>query len=236
MGYTVAVAGATGAVGKEMLDILAERKFPADDVIPLASERSAGDFIDFAGDGLEVRNLAEFDFKGVDIGLFSPGGAVSAIHAPRAGEAGCVVIDNTSHFRMDPDVPLVVPEVNPDAIAGYTSRNIIANPNCSTIQMVFALKPLHDMQPIKRVNVATDPFGVWRRVGGAHQVHQANRVQCDPPHRQFHGRRLHQGRVEDARRDAENPRSRDRRLRHLCARAGLHRPWRGLPYRVRWSD
>ena len=155
MGYTVAVAGATGAVGKEMLAILAERKFPADDVIPLASERSAGDFVDYAGDGLEVRNLAEFDFKGVDIGLFSPGGAVSAIHAPRAGEAGCVVIDNSSHFRMDADVPLVVPEVNPEAIAGYTARNIIANPNCSTIQMVVALKPLHDLQPIKRVNVAT---------------------------------------------------------------------------------
>ena len=155
MGYRVAVAGATGAVGKEMLEILAERKFPADEVIPLASERSAGDFVDFDGAGLEVQNLAEFDFKGVDIGLFSPGGSVSAIHAPRAGEAGCVVIDNTSHFRMEPDVPLVVPEVNPEAIAGYTARNIIANPNCSTIQMVVALKPLHDLLPIRRVNVST---------------------------------------------------------------------------------
>ena len=110
MGYKVAVAGATGAVGKEMLEILAERKFPADEVIPLASERSAGELIDYDGGSLEVKELATFDFEGVDIGLFSPGGAVSAAHAPRAGKAGCVVIDNTSHFRMDEDVPLVVPD------------------------------------------------------------------------------------------------------------------------------
>jgi aspartate-semialdehyde dehydrogenase len=155
MGYRVAVVGATGNVGREMLDILAERKFPADEVIALASARSEGDIVDFAGKGLEVKNLETFDFKGVDIGLFSPGASVSDIHAPRAGKAGCVVVDNTSRFRMEPDVPLVVPEVNPEAIAGYTARNIIANPNCSTIQMVVALKPLHDMLPIRRINVST---------------------------------------------------------------------------------
>jgi len=156
MGYKVAVAGATGNVGREMLQTLAERKFPADEVVALASERSAGRKISFGEDAeLKVHDLAEFDFRGFDIALFSPGGKVSAVHAPRAAQAGCVVIDNTSHFRMDPDVPLVVPEVNAEAIAGYTKKNIIANPNCSTIQMVVALKPLHDLAKIKRVVVAT---------------------------------------------------------------------------------
>ena len=150
MGYKVAVVGATGAVGREMLATLAEREFPADE------EASFGDKT------LKVRDLASFDFKGVDIGLFSPGSSVSKVHAPRAAKAGCVVIDNTSQFRMDADVPLVVPEVNPEAIAGYTKRNIIANPNCSTIQMVVALKPLHDAATIKRVVVAT-----YQSVSGA---------------------------------------------------------------------
>ena len=165
MGYRVAVAGATGAVGREMLSILAERNFPADEVIPLASERSAGTTVDFAGKKLTVKDLAKFDFKGVDIGLFSPGAKVSAVHAPRAAAAGAVVIDNTSQFRYDPEIPLVVPEVNAHAIAGYTKRNIIANPNCSTMQMVVALKPLHDLAKIKRVVVAT-----YQSTGGAGQA------------------------------------------------------------------
>jgi aspartate-semialdehyde dehydrogenase len=163
MGYKVAVIGATGNVGREMLKTLAERKFPVDDVIPLASERSAGQMVSFGEDeDLKVQDLAKFDFKGVDIALSSPGAKVSAQHSPRAAKAGCVVIDNTSYFRMDPDVPLVVPEVNPGAIAGYTKRNIIANPNCSTIQMVVALKPLHDVARIKRVVVST-----YQSVSGA---------------------------------------------------------------------
>jgi aspartate-semialdehyde dehydrogenase len=156
MGYRVAVAGATGNVGREMLAVLAERNFPADEVIALASERSIGREVSFGEDKvLKVRDLAGFDFAGVDIALFSPGAKVSAVHAPRAAAKGCVVIDNTSQFRMEPDIPLVVPEVNPEAIARYAKRNIIANPNCSTIQMVVALKPLHDAAKIRRVVVAT---------------------------------------------------------------------------------
>lgn len=156
MGYKIAVVGATGVVGGEILTTLAEREFPADEVVALASERSAGREVSFGEDDiLKVRDLATFDFKGIDIVLSSPGASVSAVHAPRAAKAGAVVVDNTSYFRMDPDVPLVVPEVNPDAIAGYAKRNIIANPNCSTIQMVVALKPLHDLVPITRVVVST---------------------------------------------------------------------------------
>ena len=156
MGYKVAVVGATGAVGHELLTTLAERNFPADEVVALASERSAGQQVSYGEDTLlKVQNLETFDFKGTDIALFSPGAKISAAHAPRAGKAGAIVIDNTSQFRMDPDVPLIVPEVNPEAIAGYTKRNIIANPNCSTIQMVVALKPLHDRFKIKRVVVST---------------------------------------------------------------------------------
>ena len=156
MSYRVAVVGATGAVGREILTTLAEREFPARDVVALASERSAGVSVSFGEDDeLKVQDLAGFDFRGTDIVLSSPGAKVSAEHAPRAAAAGAVVIDNTSHFRMDPEVPLVVPEVNPEAIAGYTRRNIIANPNCSTIQMVVALKPLHDLARIRRVVVAT---------------------------------------------------------------------------------
>ncbi len=156
MGYKVAVIGATGNVGREMLNILAERDFPAEDVIALASERSIGKEVS-CGDKrvLKVKSLATFDFAGMDIALSSPGAMVSAQHTPRAVAAGCVVIDNTSHFRMEPDVPLVVPEVNPHAIAGYTRRNIIANPNCSTIQMVMVLQPLHETFRIQRVVVST---------------------------------------------------------------------------------
>jgi aspartate-semialdehyde dehydrogenase len=156
MGYKVAVVGATGNVGREMLEILAERDFPADDVVALASSRSVGREVSFGEDDiLQVQNLAEYDFSSTDIALFSPGSKVSAEFAPRAAKAGCIVIDNTSQFRMDPDVPLVVPEVNPEDLDWHTKRNIIANPNCSTIQMVVALKPLHDLAKIKRVVMST---------------------------------------------------------------------------------
>jgi aspartate-semialdehyde dehydrogenase len=156
MGYRVAVVGATGNVGREILQTLVDRNFPVDEVVALASERSAGMEVSFGDDQrLKVRDLSKYDFKGIDIVLSSPGSKVSAVHSPRAAKAGAVVIDNTSHFRMDPDVPLVVPEVNGDAIAGYERRRIIANPNCSTIQMVTALKPLHDIVPIRRIVVST---------------------------------------------------------------------------------
>jgi aspartate-semialdehyde dehydrogenase len=163
MGYKVAVAGATGNVGREILSILHERNFPASEVVALASRNSIGKKVSF-GDTktLVVQALEDYDFTGTDIGLFSPGGAISAIHAPRAAEAGCIVIDNTSYFRMDKDIPLIVPEVNRDAIAEYTKRNIIANPNCSTIQMLVALKPLHDVAKIKRIVVST-----YQSVSGA---------------------------------------------------------------------
>ena len=163
MGYKVAVIGATGNVGREMLQTLYERNFPADEIIPLASSRSVGRDVAYGDDKvLKAKDLATFNFKGVDIALSSPGAKVSAEHSPRAAAAGCVVIDNTSHFRMDPDVPLVVPEVNPEAIAQYKKKGIIANPNCSTIQMVVALKPLHDLFTIKRVVVST-----YQSVSGA---------------------------------------------------------------------
>jgi len=160
--YNVAVAGATGAVGEALLNILEQREFPVDQLYPLASERSAGSRVMFKGKPHIVQNLADFDFTQAQIGLFSAGGSVSAEFAPKAGEAGCVVIDNTSHFRYDDDIPLVVPEVNPDAIADYKSRGIIANPNCSTIQMVVALKPIYDAVGIERINVAT-----YQAVSGA---------------------------------------------------------------------
>ena len=163
MGYRVAVVGATGNVGREILQILAERAFPVDEVVALASERSIGKQVSFGDtEVLKAANLADYDFRNIDIVLSSPGASVSAVHSPRAAKAGAVVIDNTSYFRMDPDVPLVVPEVNEEAIAGYTKKNIIANPNCSTIQMVVALKPLHDIARIRRVVVAT-----YQSVSGA---------------------------------------------------------------------
>ncbi|HEY4070549.1 MAG TPA: aspartate-semialdehyde dehydrogenase [Sphingomicrobium sp.] len=164
MGYRVAVVGATGNVGREMLNILAERQFPLDEVAAVASARSIGDVIDFgdSGEELRVKNLEHFDFAGWDIALFAAGSEVSKIYAPKAAEAGCTVIDNSSLYRMDPDVPLIVPEVNADAIAGYRKKNIIANPNCSTAQLVVALKPLHDAAKIKRVVVAT-----YQSVSGA---------------------------------------------------------------------
>ena len=156
-GYRVAVVGATGNVGREILNILAERQFPLAEVAAVASPRSTGDIIDFGENGqeLKVKNLEHFDFTGWDIALFAAGSDVSKIHVPRAAQAGCTVIDNSSLYRMDPDVPLIVPEVNPQAIDGYRAKNIIANPNCSTAQLVVALKPLHEAATIRRVVVAT---------------------------------------------------------------------------------
>ncbi|MBT8420328.1 MAG: aspartate-semialdehyde dehydrogenase [Gammaproteobacteria bacterium] len=153
--YNVAVLGATGAVGETMISILAEREFPVDTLYPLASHRSAGKRVEFRGQYLTVQNVAEFDFSNVQIGLFSAGAGISAEYAPRAAEQGCVVIDNTSQFRRDEDIPLVVPEVNPGEIARYPHRGIIANPNCSTIQMLVALKPIYDAVGIERINVCT---------------------------------------------------------------------------------
>ena len=164
MGYRVVVAGATGNVGREMLNILAEREFPADEIAAVASSRSTGDEIDFGETGkkLKVRNIEHFDPAGWDIALFAIGSEATKVYAPKFAAAGCTVIDNSSLYRMDPDVPLIVPEVNPEAIDGYRRRNIIANPNCSTAQMVVALKPLHDAATIKRVVVAT-----YQSVSGA---------------------------------------------------------------------
>ena len=156
MGYRMAVVGATGAVGREILKTLAERAFPVDRMVALGSGRSAGQQVSFGDDQvLTVQSLDSFDFKGTDLALFSPGAAISAVHAPRAAAAGCVVIDTTGQFRMDPDVPLVVPEVNPQALSRFKKRRIIANPNGSTIQMVVALKPMHDLARVKRVVVST---------------------------------------------------------------------------------
>lgn len=160
--FDLAVVGATGAVGTAMLEILAERKFPCSKVYALASERSVGERVTFAGRELKVENLADFDFSRVQLGLFSPGASVSAVYAPKAAAAGCVVVDNTSRFRYEADVPLVVPEVNPDALAQYKARGIVANPNCSTIQLVVALKPIYDAVGIERINIAT-----YQAVSGA---------------------------------------------------------------------
>ena len=164
MGYKVVVVGATGNVGREMLNILAERQFPIAEIAAVASPRSQGDMIEFGETDkeLKVQSIEHFDFAGWDLALFAAGSGPTAIHAPRAAAAGCTVIDNSSLYRMDPDVPLIVPEVNPEAIDGYKKKNIIANPNCSTAQMVVALKPLHDAAGITRVTVAT-----YQSVSGA---------------------------------------------------------------------
>ncbi|HIV76740.1 aspartate-semialdehyde dehydrogenase [Sphingomonas yabuuchiae] len=164
MGYRVVVAGATGNVGREMINILAEREFPIDELAVVASSRSQGDQIEYGETGkmLTIKNIEHFDPTGWDMALFAIGSDATKIYAPKFAAAGCVVIDNSSLYRMDPDVPLIVPEVNPDAIDGYKAKNIIANPNCSTAQMVVALKPLHDKATIKRVVVAT-----YQSVSGA---------------------------------------------------------------------
>ena len=160
--YKIAVVGATGAVGETLLAVLAERDFPVSELVPLASERSAGGTLQFAGKSVTVQNLADYDFADVDIAFFSAGGSVSREHAPRAAAAGAVVIDNTSEYRYQDDIPLVVSEVNPHAIAQYTARGIIANPNCSTMQMLVALAPIHRAVGIERINVAT-----YQSVSGA---------------------------------------------------------------------
>jgi len=162
MGYKVVVAGATGNVGREMLNILAEREFPVDEVVALASRRSLGTEVSFGDRTLRTKDLDAFDFAGWDIALFAVGSEATKVYAPKAAAAGCVVIDNSSLYRYEPDIPLIVPEVNADAIYGYRNRNIIANPNCSTAQMVVALKPLHDRARIRRVVVAT-----YQSVSGA---------------------------------------------------------------------
>ncbi|MDJ1015494.1 MAG: aspartate-semialdehyde dehydrogenase [Paracoccaceae bacterium] len=162
MGYRVAVVGATGNVGREMLNILAERQFPADEVVALASRRSLGTEVSFGDKTLTTKDLDTFDFTGYDIALFAIGSEATKTYAPRAAKAGCVVIDNSSLYRYDPEIPLIVPEVNPEAISGVSKKNIIANPNCSTAQMVVALKPLHDRAKIKRVVVST-----YQSVSGA---------------------------------------------------------------------
>lgn len=155
MGYRIVVVGATGNVGREMLNILAERQFPVDEIAVLASRRSLGTEVSFGDKTLTTQDLDTFDFTGWDMALFAVGSAATKDYAPKAAAAGCVVIDNSSLYRYDPDIPLIVPEVNPDAIHGYSKKNIIANPNCSTAQMVVALKPLHDRAKIKRVVVST---------------------------------------------------------------------------------
>ena len=252
MGFKVAVVGATGNVGREILTTLAERDFPADEVVALASSRSIGKEVSFGEDDiLKVQNLDTYDFHGIDIVLSSPGAKVSAQFAPRAAKAGAVVIDNTSCFRMEPDVPLVVPEVNPKAIADYQKRGIIANPNCSTIQMVVALKPLHDLARIKRVVVAT-----YQSVSGAGRAamdelfNQTRAIFVNDPVKPeqftkqiafnviphidvFMDDGVDQGRMEDGGRDAQDPRPRHRGHRDLRARPGVHRPWRGGQCRVR---
>ncbi len=163
MGYRIAIVGATGSVGQELLNILSERNFPVDTLVPLASSESSGTHITFGNDkSLKVRDLESFSFRNTDIALFAADNRIAANYAPKAARAGAVVIDNSSHFRMDNDVPLIVPEVNGEEIFGYTHRNIIANPNCSTTQLVVALKPLHDQAIIKRVVVTT-----YQSVSGA---------------------------------------------------------------------
>ncbi|ASK87638.1 aspartate-semialdehyde dehydrogenase [Sphingorhabdus sp. SMR4y] len=178
MGYKIAVVGATGNVGREMLNVLVEREFPYDEIAAVASSRSQGSEIEIGDTGkmLKVQNIEHFDFSGWDIALFAAGSGPTREYAPKAAAAGCVVIDNSSLYRMDPDIPLIVPEVNPEAISGYTKRNIIANPNCSTAQMVVALKPLHDAATIKRVVVSTYQSVSGAGKGGMDELFEQSRA------------------------------------------------------------
>ncbi|CAO1652789.1 aspartate-semialdehyde dehydrogenase [Parasphingorhabdus sp. NYA22] len=178
MGYKIVVVGATGNVGREMLNVLAEREFPYDEIAAVASSRSQGSEIEIGDTGkmLKVQNIENFDFSGWDMALFAAGSGPTREYAPKAAAAGCVVIDNSSLYRMDPDVPLIVPEVNPEAISGYTKRNIIANPNCSTAQMVVALKPLHDAAKIKRVVVSTYQSVSGAGKGGMDELFEQSRA------------------------------------------------------------
>ncbi len=178
MGYKIVVVGATGNVGREMLNVLVEREFPYDEIAAVASSRSNGSEIEIGDTGkmLRVQNIEHFDFAGWDMALFAAGSGATKEYAPKAAAAGCVVIDNSSLYRMDPDVPLIVPEVNPEAISGYTKRNIIANPNCSTAQMVVALKPLHDAATIKRVVVSTYQSVSGAGKGGMDELFEQSRA------------------------------------------------------------
>lgn len=178
MGYKIVVVGATGNVGREMLNVLVEREFPYDEIAAVASSRSQGSEVEIGDSGkmLKVQNIENFDFAGWDMALFAAGSAATKEYAPKAAAAGCVVIDNSSLYRMDPDVPLIVPEVNPEAISGYTKRNIIANPNCSTAQMVVALKPLHDAATIKRVVVSTYQSVSGAGKGGMDELFEQSRA------------------------------------------------------------
>ena len=246
MGYRVAVVGATGNVGREMLNILAEREFPVDEIVALASRKSLGTECSFGDKTLKTLDLDTFDFTGWDIALFAIGSDATKKYAPLAAKAGCVVIDNSSLYRYDPEVPLIVPEVNPDAIAGYARKNIIANPNCSTAQMVVALKPLHDRARIKRVVVSTYQSvsgagkeamdELWNQTKGIYVPGQEVEPKIFPKQIAFnviphidtlHGGRLHPRGVEDGRRDQEDRRPRDQGRRHLRPRPGLRRPLRG---------
>ena len=180
MGYRVVVAGATGNVGREMLNILAERQFPVDEIVALASRKSLGTEVTFGETTLTTKDLDTFDFAGWDIALFAIGSDATKIYAPKAAAAGCVVIDNSSLYRYDPDVPLIVPEVNADAIEGYSKKNIIANPNCSTAQMVVALKPLHDRARIKRVVVSTYQSASGAGKGGMDELWDQTKAVYNP--------------------------------------------------------
>ncbi len=254
MGYSVAVAGATGNVGREMLKILAERSFPADEVIALASRRSLGTEVSYGDRTLKVKALEHFDFSGVDICLMSAGGTVSREWSPRIVAAGAVVIDNSSAWRYDSDVPLIVPEVNADAIAGFRKRGIIANPNCSTAQLVVALKPLHDKAKIKRVVVAT-----YQSVSGAGKdgmdeldrqtkaIYSLRDIQLNKFPKRIAFNIIPQIDVfmEDGYTKEEwkmvvetkkISRSQDQAYRDLCACAGLHQPFRSGERRIRKSD
>jgi aspartate-semialdehyde dehydrogenase len=220
--FDVAIVGATGAVGEALIEILEQRDFPVGELYLLASERSAGSSLKFKNKSIKVSDLAEFDFSKVQIGLFSAGGSISEVYAPKAAAAGCIVIDNTSHFRYDDDIPLVVPEVNPEAIAGYTTRNIIANPNCSTIQMLVALKPIHDAVGIKRISVSTyqavsgtGKSAIEELAGQTAQLLNGREAktevypqqiafQCAATDRRLSGERLHQRRNEDGVGNEEN--------------------------------
>jgi len=239
MGYRVAVVGATGLVGQEMLEILAERAFPADEVAALASRKSLGQEARYGDRTLKVQALDSFDFSGVDIALFAAGGSVAEEYAPKAAAAGAVVIDNSSHYRMDPDVPLVVPEVNPDALAGYTKKNIVANPNCSTAQLVVALKPLHDAAKIRRVVVAT-----YQSVSGAGNAasdelfRQTRAIFVnDPIEPENFPKQMAFNVIPHIDRFLEDdPRSRDRARGDLRAGAGVRGAFGSCAYRVRRTD
>ncbi len=254
MSYNVAVVGATGNVGREMLNILDEREFPVNEVFAIASRRSVGVEVSFGDKTLKCQDLATFDFSKCDFALMSAGGEVAKEWAPKIGKTGCVVIDNSSAWRYDMDVPLIVPEVNADAVVGFKKKNIIANPNCSTAQLVVALKPLHDAATIKRVVVATyqsvsgagkDAMDeLWNQTKGIFVTdtptpeHFTKQIAFNViPHiDRFQDDGYTARGMEDGGRDEENPRCEDQAHRDMRARAGVRRPFRGGEHRVREAD